>query len=229
MGPPPRAGRRFRDRADAGRALSVALRDAGIEAVVALARGGVPVGAEVARALGVPLGVVCPRKVTLASEPEVALGAVCGDGPVVRTAPDGVVGETAWTRAVQVARAASTARAERYGTRSLGGLVEGRTVAVVDDGIATGATMLAAVAAVRSAGARRVVVASPVAPQGAVARFRSLADEVVVVQPPASFAGAVSLAYDDFVQVEDDEVVALVRALSGPRVPPRGGRRAPPG
>lgn len=210
------AVRRFRDRCDAGRLLAERLAAyAGPGTVVlGLPRGGVPVAAEVARALRAPLDVVVVRKLGVPWHPELAMGAI-GEGGVrvvdERTVElAGVDAETllaveARERAVLVERVTAW-RAVR--SREA---VAGRTALVVDDGIATGSTARAACQVLRAEGAGRIVLAAPVAPRDVVERFRD-ADEVVVLATPRDFT-AVGSWYDDFSQTGDDEVVALLREL----------------
>ncbi|MCU0266037.1 MAG: phosphoribosyltransferase [Actinomycetia bacterium] len=212
--------RPFADRADAGRQLGAALQP-GLGArpavvVLGLPRGGVVVAAEVARVLAAPLDVLVVRKVGTPTNPELALGAVLADGPAVLN-PRVLSAEQLDGGQVERLVAAERARcAEREGRYRPGRPpvdVEGRTVLLVDDGLATGATMRAAVAAVRGRGAGRVVVAVPVGPRETLAVLQREADEVVCLRRPLLFR-AVGWAYADFRPTTDDDVVALLR--SGP-------------
>jgi len=220
------SGRRFRDRREAGSALAAALQGrVGAEAlIVGLARGGVPVAAVVADAVGADLVVLCPRKVVHPNQPEFARAAVCGDGPLVAgpaVAGDGE-GDGAAERdgavpgwfgdAVARARDESLRRGERFGSAWLSAGLAGRTVVVIDDGVATGLTLRAALAAVRAAGAAWVVAAVPVAPREALPQLARDADEVVVVWVPEPFPAAVGYAYERFDQVDEAEVMGLLRA-----------------
>jgi predicted phosphoribosyltransferase len=182
--------------------------------VLALPRGGVPVAAEVARVLAAPLDLLMVRKIGVPWQPELALGAVVdGDDP------DVVVNEEILRRAgysdEQIAPLAARALAEieRRQARYMGGrpalTVRGRTAIVVDDGIATGATVRAAVQALRRRGAARIVVAAPVAPRDVLDTLRTLADDVVCLATPEPFM-AVGSAYRDFDQVDDETVVKLL-------------------
>jgi putative phosphoribosyl transferase len=207
---------RFADRVAAGRALAGALEHlrAAEPVVLGLPRGGVPVAAEVARALGAPLDAVVVRKLGLPSQPELAMGAVGEDGVVVRNT---AVIARAGVSDADVARVLEHERAEvarralllRSGRPRIP--VAGRTVVVVDDGLATGATARAALQVLRTAGARRLVLAVPVAPADALADLRPDADEVVAVVTPARF-GSVSAAYDDFSPTSEQEVLRLLDA-----------------
>ena len=205
----------FANRQDAGRQLAVAVGDlAGAADVVVLGlpRGGVPVAAEVANALGVPLDVFVVRKLGVPRQPELALGAIASGGTIVLN--DDIVRlvgiDDAQLRSiVDAQRAEVEARDHLYrGTRPPLDL-SGKTVLLVDDGLATGATMRAAVAAVRRRSAASVVVAVPVAAVEAVAALRAEADRVEALSTPPDFV-AVGLWYRDFQQVSDDEVRRLL-------------------
>ncbi|MFI7542442.1 phosphoribosyltransferase [Actinoplanes sp. NPDC049599] len=204
----------FADRADAGRRLAAALPQlAGADAVVlALPRGGVPVAAPVARALGAPLDVIVVRKIVVPRYPELALGAVGEDGvrvanpDVVRAAgvEPGELREATAVAAAQVERRLRNLRAGRPGPGWAG-----RTVVIVDDGAATGATARAACHVARARGAARVVLALPVAAPGAAALLAGEADEVIVLEQPAEL-GAVGAWYADFEPTTEEEVAALL-------------------
>lgn len=207
--------RRYQDRRDAGRALAAALsayaRDA-TAVVLALPRGGVPVAFEVATSLGLPLDVIVVRKLGLPAQPELAMGAVASGGALVlndevlRLLPPG---SDAFER-VKARELDELARRERAyrGDRPTLDLRD-RTAIVVDDGLATGATMAAALRALRGLGARRIVVAVPVAPADSLQRVSLLADEVLCPEVPHSF-GSVGQWYEAFDQTSDDEVRDLL-------------------
>jgi putative phosphoribosyl transferase len=204
---------RFSDRDDAGRRLAAVLESVRAErpVVVALTRGGVPVGARVAVALAAPLAALSPRKVGHPLQPEYAIAAVTEDGPVVEGEEDLQRFDAAWLEAaVAGERREARRRREAYGGPPLASLVAGRTAILVDDGLATGLTMRAALAAVVAAGAARTVVAVPVAPTSTVERLRGEADEVVVAHLPRHFQGAIGSYYQRFGQVSDDEVLHLL-------------------
>ncbi len=205
---------RFRDRVDAGRRLAARLGHLRFEhpVVVGLPRGGVPVAFEVARALGAPLDVILVRKLGVPSQPELAMGAI-GEGGV-RVLNDRVV-RYARISDEQIARieAAEAAELERRagdlrGTRHPVPFA-GRTVVIVDDGLATGSTARAAIQIAREKGAKRVVLAAPVAPPETIAALETEADEVVAIVVPDNFRG-VGQFYDDFSQTPDAEVVELL-------------------
>lgn len=211
----------FRDRRDAGRRLAEVLagRSGGSPVVLALPRGGVPVAAEVARALGAPLDVIVVRKLGVPFHPEYAMGAIGEggvriiDGDVIRSVH---VTDEQLARVDAAERAELQRRARRYrGDRPPVSLV-GRTALIVDDGMATGSTALAAAQVARAMGAASVVVAVPVASPQAVADLRREVDEVICVAAPEDFR-AVGRWYDDFSETTDDQVVSLLAELgSGP-------------
>jgi predicted phosphoribosyltransferase len=214
---------RFADRIDAGRALAARLGSyAGREDVVVLGlpRGGVPVAAEVARELGAPLDVLLVRKLGVPSHPELAMGAIAEDGPPVVN--DDVV-EGYGLRADDLERVGARERQEiarqaalyRSGRQPVA--VAGRIAIVVDDGLATGASMEAAVRALAGRQPARIVVGVPVAAVESVERLRGVAHEVVAAATPRPFY-AVGAWYEDFAPTEDAEVVALLAAAS-PREP----------
>ena len=206
----------FRDRADAGRVLAGELRHlAGAPGLVVLGlpRGGVPVADEVARALGAPLDVFLARKLGVPQQPELAMGAVASGGVRVLhqavvdalAIPPEVIDAVADREGAEVARREKAYRTDRPALD-----VAGRTVVVVDDGMATGSTMRAAVAALRAQRAGRIVVAVPVGARETCAQLAAEADEVVCPIMPASFQ-AVGQWYDDFTQTTDDEIRALLK------------------
>ena len=206
---------RFKDRAEAGRVLAGALGHlAGRDDVVVLAlpRGGVPVAHEVARALGAPLDVFLARKLGVPGHRELAMGAVASGGvrvlhqaviDALAIAPE-VIEEVAAREGAELARREQAYRSGRPPLE-----LAGRTVVVVDDGLATGATMRAAVTALRAQLAGRILVAVPVGPPETCQEMAREADEVVCVRTPRSFH-AVGQWYDDFAQTTDDEIRALL-------------------
>lgn len=204
---------RFRDRRHAGALLAEALKPLGLEAPVVLGvpRGGVVVADEVARALGGTLDVVLARKVGAPGNPEFALGAVGGKGdlilmPYAKTYAD----ESYLLREAARQRETLRKRAERYRKVRPKVPLKGRDVVLVDDGVATGSTLEAALAAVLAEGPRRVVVAVPVGSPEALGRLKEKA-EVVALSVPEDFA-AVGAYYLDFGEVTDEDVEALLSA-----------------
>jgi erythromycin esterase-like protein/predicted phosphoribosyltransferase len=220
---------RFRDRADAGRRLAVRLSAyAGRSDVLVLGlpRGGVPVAAEVAAALHAPLDVCLVRKLGVPGHSELAMGAIAAGG--IEVLNDDLIRELRIPRAVveQVA-VRERLELERRDMTFRGGrrapVIRDRTLLLLDDGLATGATMEAAILALRQLEPSRIVVAVPVGAAETVERLRRRADEVVCLETPDPFQ-AVGLWYDRFSQTTDEEVIRLV----GPPPPPRPAA-APPG
>lgn len=213
------APRTFRDRREAGRALAeelAAYRDGDPEKndvlVFGLARGGVPVAWEVAAALRAPLDVFLVRKLGVPRWSELAMGALASGGGVVMN--DNVISSLRVTdEQVRKVIASETAELNRREQAYRGGRPmadpRGRTVILVDDGIATGASMLAAVRALRAAGPRSIVVAVPVGPESTCRELAQEADDVVCATMPPGFE-AVGQVYADFHQVSDDEVRELL-------------------
>lgn len=208
----------FDDRRQAGRVLARSLRHlAGDPSllVLALPRGGVPVGFEVAQALGAPLDVLVVRKLGLPGQEELAIGAIASGG--VRVLNEDVVSQLGIDEEVidAVARREIEELASREARYRDGGPpfpdVSGRTVVLVDDGLATGSTMRAAVAALRASGPTRLVVAVPVSSFEAYQTLKRVADEMVCVLTPEPFI-AVGLWYRDFSQTTDQEVRELLEA-----------------
>lgn len=205
----------FDDRAAAGRALAAALepyRAAADTIVLGLPRGGVPVAFEIAAALDLPLDVLVVRKLGLPWQPELAMGAIAGGGALVRN-EDVLRHLRGRDDAFETVRAREQAELVRREHDFRGGRpaldLRQRTGILVDDGLATGATMAAAVRALRTLGAGRIVVAVPVASPEARDRIALLADEVVCLATPREF-GAVGQCYRDFAQTADHEVRDLL-------------------
>ena len=204
----------FRNRADAGRVLAQHLRHlAGSDLVVlGLPRGGLPVAAVVATALGAPLDVLVVRKLGVPGHPELAMGAIASGGVrVLNTAVIASLGLTAADvdRVGALEEAELARREETYRPGRDPADVAGRVVVLVDDGLATGATMRAAIDAVRARSPARVVVAVPVGARETCDRLAAEADEVVCVHTPAAFH-AVGQWYDDFAQTTYGEIRALL-------------------
>lgn len=212
----------FRDRAEAGRLLAGHLRhyaDRTDVLVLALPRGGVPVAFEVAESLRAPLDVYVVRKLGVPGHEELAMGAIATGG--VRFTNEEVVTRLRIPPEVLDAVAAREARElERREREFRGGRpapdLRGRTVLLVDDGLATGSTMRAAAAALRRQGPARIVVAVPVGAPQTCDEFRDVADEVVCAMTPEPFHG-VGQWYDDFTQTSDDEVQRLLGREAGRR------------
>ena len=205
----------FRDRAEAGRILARGLAEyAGREDVLVLGlpRGGVPVAAEVARVLGAPLDVLVVRKLGAPGQEELAIGAI-GEGGV-RVLNERLVRDLGLsTQSIERIAADAEGELERrvaaYRNGHVALEVEGKTVILVDDGVATGATMRAGLQTLRALGAARIIAAAPVGAADSVAALEEDADEVVVLETPPWFS-AVGQWYEDFGQTTDEEVSALL-------------------
>jgi len=210
---------RFRDRREAGRALAERLTaqqsagDLPDPVVLALPRGGVPVGDEIARALNAPLDVVVARKIGAPFQPELGVGAVAGDEPPLYD--PAILGHLG-LREEELAPVAERERAEVRRREELyrGGRppvrLAGRSAVLVDDGLATGATARAALHTVRRARPARIVLAVPVAAPEAADYFTGQVDDFVCLYRPRGF-GAVGFWYDNFSQLTDDEVLDVLR------------------
>lgn len=204
---------RFHDRRDAGRRLAAALQHLkGLDLVVlALPRGGVPVAAEIASALDGELDVLLVRKLGLPAEPELAMGAIA-DAPepiIVRNETElyaAHVPKAAFDAVVAKERAELARRRRLYVGGRRHAAIEGRVVILVDDGIATGATVRAAIAALKAMKPARLVLAVPVAAPDTAAELARDVDELVCLETPHPF-GAIGYFYDDFAQVADAEVI----------------------
>ncbi len=207
-------GALFHDRRDAGRALAAVLERSrlGDAVVVGLARGGVTVAAEVARRLSLPLEALAVRKIGYPWQPEYGIGAVTpGSGGVYLRSDEGL-DEFELRRVIQQAKTKADDLDQVLHEHHPHLDLHGKTVVLVDDGLATGATMVAAVRWARDQGAVRVVVAVPVGAAQSIPVLRREADEVVCPHESRNF-GAVGFWYDVFTQVENQEVIALLDEL----------------
>jgi predicted phosphoribosyltransferase len=213
----------FRDRSDAGQQLAQKLTAYAHRPdvlVLALPRGGVPIGFEIAQALEAPLDVFVVRKLGVPGHEELAMGAIASGG--IRVINDGVVRSLRIPNAKIDEAAAREQREIERRERAYRGdrpppTVRGRTVILVDDGLATGSTMRAAVQALRQQAPRRIVVAVPVAAPDTCEEFRAKVDEVVCAATPEPFL-AVGAWYDDFSQTSDEEVHELLERSVSDRV-----------
>ena len=208
--------RLFRDRRDAGRVLASLLKryhDRGDVVVLALPRGGVPVAYEVATALGAPLDILLVRKLGVPGHKELAMGAIASGGMVVinddvvrrrRIRPE-VVQRVAEQEGRELPRGELTYRDGRPSP-----VLAGKVVILVDDGLATGSSMLAAVNALRKLDPAQIVVAVPIAPESSCRELSALVDDAVCATTPTPFL-AVGQSYRDFTQTTDDEVQKLLR------------------
>jgi putative phosphoribosyl transferase len=216
---------RFRNRHEAGHALAAALMPIRREhpVVVALPRSGVPVAAAVAEALQAPLDIVVTLKLAPPGEPDQAVGALAeGGASYIDPTAVGVLGishedlsELAEAEAVELLRRVRTLRGERPPLD-----LEGRTVILVDDGIARGASVRAALRSLRRRGPRRIVVAAPVIAPDTLHDLREECDDIVCLSSPKLF-GAVGFWYQDFAAVTDEEALALLGRAQGEPAPPQ--------
>lgn len=208
---------RFTDRTDAGEQLAIPLQKFATEKpiIYALPRGGVVLGAVIAKALNAPLDLIITRKIGHPSNEEYAICAIGESGAMVCNEAERAAADPAWfARAVVKEKAEARRRHKTY----LGGRpsqkITGLTVIIVDDGIATGLTMRAAIKEVRQHKPGKVIVAIPVAPREAAELLRQEADQVVVLDEAEFFLGAVGAYYEDFSQISDEEVARLLRPNS---------------
>ena len=206
----------FMDRTDAGRRLAQALISYKGQSVVvyALPRGGVVLGVEVSRVLEAPLDLIVVRKIGHPRQPEYAIGAVAEDGYVVTNPDEVAVLDKRW---LEHATATGLKEAQHRRTLFLQGRpsvpVKDKIAIIVDDGLATGLTMLAAIHEIRKRGPQKVVAAVPVAATETVHKVRSEVDDLVVLYIPEWF-GAVGAFYQRFDQVSDGEVVVLMKSAA---------------
>jgi putative phosphoribosyl transferase len=206
----------FASRVDAGKRLAETLKKnfVGTDGVVlAIPRGGVVVGYEIAQALNLPLDVIVPRKLGAPYNPELAIGAVAEDGSTVLdsslvayldVSQDYLNGE------IQRQKKEIERRQTAYRQGMLARQIKGKDVIVVDDGIATGSTMKAALASVKNKGAKSITVAIPVGPPSTIQELKKLADRVICLYTPEYFQ-AIGQFYQDFSQTSDEEVIELIK------------------
>jgi putative phosphoribosyl transferase len=233
---------RFQNRSEAGRALAKVLVDRSLPdpIVLALPRGGVPVAAEVARVFQAPLDIVLVRKIGVEYQPELAVAAVVdGEQPEIvvneqvralARVPQDYIDEQAGNELAEIER-----RRKVYLQGRSRAPIEGRSVIVVDDGIATGTTVRAAVRALRRKAPKAIILAVPVAPAETIEALRPELDEIVCLEMPEPFY-AIGEHYVDFHQVPDEEVVRLLatspeqrqpgEAINGPGKPPKAASRS---
>ena len=205
----------FTDRVDAGKRLASALSNfSGKKGIVlAIPRGGVPVGFEIAKTLKIPLDVIIPRKIGAPDNPELAIGAVAEDGTAILD--DNLVKYLAVSREyikeeIERQKQEIQRRLETYRQDSSYPNLKGFDVIVVDDGIATGSTMKAALASVKNRGAASITVAVPVGPPSTIEELEEVADRVVCLYTPEYFQ-AIGQFYNDFRQTTDEEVIKLLQ------------------
>ncbi len=213
----------FKNRQAAGEALAKALSAKGLPdpVVLALPRGGVPVAAEVARALNAPLDLVMVRKIGVPWQPELAAAAVIDgkDREIVlneEVCTEANIGRAYIDKAAKKELEEIERRTKLYLKDRARVSVTGRSAIVVDDGIATGTTVRAVIRALRRKAPKSIVLAVPVAPKDAIADLRTEADDIVCLETPAPFFG-ISLHYRDFHQVPDEEVINILEAHEAAR------------
>ncbi|MBU3759542.1 MAG: phosphoribosyltransferase [Candidatus Omnitrophica bacterium] len=217
---------KFADRRDAGNQLAGKLQTyrgkSGV-IVLGLPRGGVVVAYEIARNLGLPLDVLMVRKVGVPWQPELAMGAIAEGGAEIfnrAIMSDLGISESAWMNVAEAERCELARREKLYRSgRSIPAL-SGKTVILVDDGLATGATMRAALKALELQGVQRRVIAVPVAEERVAEEFERVCDEFVCIMRPHAL-GAIGLWYECFEQVRDEEVMELMESARFPRTPTR--------
>lgn len=203
----------FEDREAAGRALATALSDyRGQEGVVcALPRGGVPLGAVLASTLKMPLDLLIPRKIGHPMNPEYAIGAIAENGELVSNKAEIKRLDPAWLRAkIDAEKKESQRRRLQYLGQRTSPDARGKILIIVDDGIATGLTMEAAILDARARQAAQIVVAVPVAPEDVIKTLGRRVDRVVSLVPAQAFRGSVGAHYRKFPQLSDAEVISLL-------------------
>lgn len=211
---------RFRDRKDAGIKLAGKLekfRDQDA-LVLALPRGGVVPAAEIAKVLGAPLDLIITKKIGHPLNDEYAICAISEDGdPVCNEAELSRVDPSWFENKVDRVRGEIKRRREKYLGKEKRRSLEDKTVIIVDDGIATGLTMMAAIKEAKARHPKRIVVAIPVVPEETAGRLEALVDELVAMDIDPNYLGAVGAYYDNFWQVEDSTVMAIMNEFSGER------------
>lgn len=206
----------FKDRKDAGKKLAEKLlsyKDSPNTIVLGLPRGGVITAFEVANKLHLPLDVICPRKIGAPFNPELAIGAITETGEgffneaLIRECH---ISQEYIQKKVAEEKAQAEHRLKVFRKNREKRSVEGKVVILIDDGLATGATMKAAISTMQAEGALKMIVAIPVAPEDTLNEIETLVDEVICLDTPLFFA-AIGQFYEDFSQIEDEEVIELLR------------------
>ncbi|MEX0617096.1 MAG: phosphoribosyltransferase [Candidatus Woykebacteria bacterium] len=203
----------FKDRFEAGRKISQQLKNVKRPFILAIPRGGVVLGAAIAKKLKCPLSIIVARKLGAPDNPELAIGAVTADGDLfldqdlidrIGVRPEYIMSE----QEAQMKEAERREKAYRQGLQRPN--LKGKAAILVDDGLATGATMEAAIRSVKREGASKVIIAVPVSPRGTVEHFKGIVDDIIVLSVPSSFL-AIGQFYSDFPQVSDEEVISLLK------------------
>lgn len=209
----------FTDRVEAGKQLAKKLESyKGTDAIVlALPRGGVVIGYEIARTLSLPLDIVAVRKIGHPSSPEYAIGAIDeSDETILNEAEAGMIEREWLTEEIARQHQEAKRRGTLYRGRKAPAHVAGKIAIIVDDGIATGLTARLAARSVKAQKPQKIIVAVPVAPEESLLALKDEGvDEVIVLEPPEDFLGAVGAHYVRFDQVEDEEVISLLRITLG--------------
>ena len=211
---------RFKNRREAGVQLAILLQKyAGDNLVVyALPRGGVPLGVEIAKKLHAPFDLLITKKIGHPGNPEYALCAIAEDGePICNQDDIGYIDNRWLQEEIGRVRGEIKRRREKYFGEITHPDIEGKTAIIVDDGIATGYTMLAAINEIRRRKPGKIVVAIPITPEDTARELRKVTDDLVSVEIDPFYLGAVGAYYDDFSQVEDEEVIYLIKSLEEKR------------
>ncbi|MGE4589469.1 MAG: phosphoribosyltransferase [Acidaminococcaceae bacterium] len=211
---------RFKNRHDAGVQLAELLQKyASNDLVVyALPRGGVPLGVEIAQKLQAPFDLIITKKIGHPGNPEYALCAIAEDGdPVCNQQEMDYIDENWLQEEIHRVRAEIKRRREKYFGEKTHPNIAGKTAIIVDDGIATGYTMLAAINEIKNRKPEKIVVAIPVTPADTAKELRKIIDDLISVEIDEFYLGAVGAYYDDFSQVEDEDVVHLIKSLEEKR------------
>lgn len=205
----------FRNRADAGERLAelVQIDNRKNTVVLALPRGGVPLGADISMKYSVPLDVVIVKKIGHPLQPEFAIGAIAEGGEPIFN-PDVTVEDTHVTEGIVRVKQEITNRRKLYDQFLKPHSLENKDIIIVDDGVATGMTLFAAIEAVKNQNPQKITVAIPVIPKDVFAKIQKDVDEVVAVIVPEQFYGAVGAYYQEFPQVSDQEVQELLEEYS---------------
>ena len=205
----------YKNRVEAGKLLAKKLKGVKEPLVLAIPRGGVEVAFEVAKKLKCPLDITVARKLGAPTNPELAIGAVTAEGDIYLD--EDLIGRSKihhdYIVDVREKEMKEAQRREKTYRSSKEKSLKGKTVILVDDGLATGATMEVVVRSVKRKGAKKVIVAIPVAPQETVEKFKKIVDEVVVLSIPESFY-AIGQFYSDFPQVSDEDVVDILSKIN---------------
>lgn len=203
--------RPFTDRTDAGQQLAAAVqrRVSDVDIVLTIPRGGLPLGRVVADVLEVPLDVIVAKKIGAPNNPEYAIGAVTADGSVWRNEAAVVGGgdvDAYFERMREEEAANARQKARRYRGERPEPALSGKTVVLVDDGVATGSTIRACIQQLHNAKAHRVILAVPVGPPDTIAELESVTDDIICLHTPSNFR-AVGQYYDEFDQVSDEKAI----------------------